>query len=289
MSLSADAFRPAFAGGWLLTRVLFGLAALHAHLRRALELRDALSTPEITLGSGPLLISDHVLLQAPEAAGIWGVGLLGLLVLIAGGPRCKWGLAAFLACSLALMAGAGLNVRVAERLLIWSSLLLLMAPIDAPGLLTTPRSTFPRALLLVILGSLYLSTGLMKALEEPAWWDGRALQYDLLDRHHAGGPLAAWLSGQTAIVRPLSWFTLAFELGFVPMMLTRTLRRPALVAGLLLHLGIGLLMKVGSLGEVVLSLYPALMHPDDAEALTQAVRRTAPAQWLAARAQSVRR
>ena len=230
-----------------------------------------------------------MLLSAPVAAAIWGVGLLGLLALIGGGRWCKWGLAAFLACSVALMAGAGLNVRVAERFLIWSSLLLLVAPIDAPALLSTPRSTFPRALLLVILGSLYLSTGLMKALEEPAWWDGRALQYDLLDRHHAGGALAAWLSGQPDLVRPMAWFTLAFELGFVPMMMTRALRRPALIAGVLLHLGIGVLMKVVTLGELVLSLYPALAHPDDAQALYAALRRTAAAEWLAARAQSVRR
>lgn len=264
---AARPFAPGFAGGWLASRALFALAALHAHLRRGVDLRDALHAPDITFASGPLHLSDHVLLTAPTAGLLWAAGLLGLGLLLRGGRAAKPGLLLWLLSSMALVAGGGLLVRVAERFTLWLSLVLLLAPIDQPDLLRQPRSSYPRAVLLVIFGSLYLSTGLMKALEEPRWWDGLALQYDLLDRHHAGGPLAAALSGQPALVRPMAWFTLAFELGFLPLMLVRRLQAPTLAAGLLLHLGIGLLMKVGALGEVAVALYPALLHPDDAAAL----------------------
>ena len=279
MSPEARPSAPAFAGGWLLSRWLFGLAALHAHLRRGQELIDALATPDITLGSGPLLISDHVLIDAPVALLIWMTGLFGLLPLLRGGRWSKPGLALFVLSSVGLMAGAGLSVRVAERFLLWASLVMALAPIDRRDLLSAPRSTFPRAVLLVILGALYLSTGLMKALEEPAWRDGLALQYDLLDRHHAGGPLAAALSGQPGLVRPMAWFTLAFELGFVPLMFVRRLQKPTLLAGVLMHVGIGVLMKVGALGELVLALYPALLHPDDAADLWARLRPRLPARW----------
>ena len=261
---SAGSFTPAFAGGWLLSRVLFAVAALHAHLRRAVDLYDALLAPDITFASGPLHVADHVLLTTPTAVGLWLAGLVGIGLLCAGGRWAMPGLLLWLLSTMAMIGGGGLLVRVAERFTLWISLVMLIAPIDQTDLLRTPRSTYPRALLLVVFGSLYLSTGLMKALEEPRWWDGVALQYDLLDRHHAGGALAATLSGQAALVRPMAWFTLAFELGFVPLMCVRRLQLPTLAAGLLLHLGIGLLMKVGALGEVALAMYPALVHPSDA-------------------------
>jgi hypothetical protein len=263
----SPSFAPAFAGGWLLSRWLFALAALHAHLRRGVDLQDAFFAPDISFGSGPLHFGGAVHFSAPTAGLLWLAGLVGLGLLLRGGRAAKPGLLLWLACTLGLIAGGGLLVRVAERFTVWASLVLLLAPIDQRDLLQRPRSTYPRALLLVIFGSLYLSTGLMKALEEPRWWDGVALQYDLLDRNHAGGALAAAISGQPWLVRPMAWFTLAFELGFVPLMFSRRLRGPTLLAGVLMHVGIGVLMKVGALGEVALALYPALLHPDEAAAL----------------------
>jgi hypothetical protein len=258
-------FRPRWGGGWALTRLLFGLAALWAHLERLPLLGDALAIGDLRFNAGPLYLAQVPLLPAPLAYGLWAAGLLGLLGLLRGGAWAKPGLLLWFAATAGLIAGVGLNVRVPERFATWAVGVLLLAPIGRTDLLRARVSPFPRLVLLVIMGSLYLSTGFLKGLEEPRWWDGTALSYDLLDRWHAGGPLAVWLSGQPALCAAMSIFTLAFELGFVFLIGLRVTNPLVLVAGALMHLGIASLMDVGSLGNMALSVYPVLLDPDLAE------------------------
>ncbi len=261
--------RHQWAGAWPLARILFALVALRHHLLRGRDAQDALETPNIVFNAGPLHLADQVLIGPVSATFVWILGIIGLSGLLYGGRLSKPGLTAWLLSTYTLIATCGLQARVPERFALWASLVLIIAPIGERGLLRAYRSPFARQILLVVLGSLYLSTGIMKAVEEPAWWTGEAIAYDLLDRFHAGGPISAWASGQPAICLLLSWYTLVFEIGFVFLVgLSRT--NPFIVLmGIGLHLGIGMLMDVGALGEMVLALYPVLLCPDQAERWTR--------------------
>lgn len=265
-----------WGGGWALARVTFAGAALLCHLDRAGAIAAALSSPALRFTAGPLYLAGPALREGAVAWLLWGLALIGLLGALRGRGWARPGLLLWLGLSLALIALLGLPARVPERMAIWGVGMLCLAPIDEAGLLHRRVGALPRQLLVVVMGSLYLSTGLLKALEEPAWWSGEALAYDLVDRWHAGGALAAWLSGQSALVALLSRFTVVFELGFVLLVGLRRTNPPLLIAGLLLHGGIGLLMDVGFLGHFVVALYPVLLDPEAGEAAYASLRRRQP-------------
>jgi hypothetical protein len=266
------AFAPRWAGGWTLARWLFTLAALDTHVARVASVRDALAAPGLVLSSGPSRIADHVLLGAPGAWALWGAGLVGLIGLGAGGRTARPGLILWFVSHAALLVALGLNVRAPERLMVFVAITLLFGPLHERGLTQKARSPAPRWFLLVCFGALYGSTGWMKLLEEPAWWTGEALRYDLVDRHHAGGALAAWLSGQPALCRVVSWGTMAFEAGFPLLIGVGALTPWLLSVGVVMHLTIGMLMDVGPLGTVALSMYPVLLDPDAARRLYERAR-----------------
>ncbi len=278
-ALLDELFRPRWAGGWAVSRVLFALAAIDAQIGRFPHVRDALAAPTIVFNVGPAHIADRVLFSPALAWGVWFLGFLGCFGLLRGGALAKPGLWVWALSYAALVAACGLNVRVPERFIVWAVLALSIAPIGEPGLLKKDASPFARYLLLVVFGSLYLSTGLMKSLEEPHWWDGTALAYDLVDRWHAGGPLAVFLSGQPALVWVASAYTLVFEVGFVFGVLWPRWSRWVLLMGLGMHLGIGSLMDIGPLGAMVLALYPVLLNPEDARRIWRAVAARLPARF----------
>ena len=78
-------FRPGWAGGWTLARLAFAMAALHCQLDRGWHVRDALANPHVVFNSGPAHIAERVLLAAPAAWSLWGLGLVGLAGLFWGG------------------------------------------------------------------------------------------------------------------------------------------------------------------------------------------------------------
>ena len=261
--------------------MLFALAALLTQLARFANVRDALAAPSIVFATGPFRVADHVLLSPSAAWALWGVGTLGLVGLLAGGRAARPGLWVWALAYAALVVALGLNVRVPERFMVWAVLALSLGPIDARGLLRRECSPFGRLYLLVVYGSLYLSTGLMKLLEEPGWRDGHALAYDLVDRFHTGGPLAVFVSAHPTLTLAASLYTLAFEVGFVFLVVWRRTNAWVLLAGVGMHFGIGLLMDVGPLGIMAVSLYPVLLDPEVARGLWERVARRWPA--LAAR------
>ena len=207
-------YAPRWAGGWADSRVLFGLATILAQLERIPEVRDALASPSLVLSSGPTRVSDHVLLGGPAAWTVWAGGLLGSLGILAGGRLAKPGVLGWFASHAVLLVALGLNVRAPERVIVFCSVAMLLAPIGERALWTKARSPAPRWFTMVFFAALYGSTGFMKALEEPAWWTGDALPLDLVDRHHAGGVIAAWISGQHWLCFGLGWGTIAFEASF---------------------------------------------------------------------------
>lgn len=267
MSQLERLFTPRWAGGWAVSRVLFGLASALAQAERFNEVRDALASPSLVLSSGPTRVADHVILGAGPAWAVWAAGFLGSAGLLVGGRLAKPGLVTWFLSHATLLVALGLNVRAPERVIVFATIALLLAPIGERALWTKARSPAPRWFMMVFFSALYGSTGFMKALEEPAWWTGDALPYDLVDRHHAGGVLAAWISSQHWLCFLLGWGTILFEAGFPFLIGFARLTPFVLLAGIGMHGTIEALMEVGPLGYVAVSLYPALLDPDIARGL----------------------
>src|SRR5262249_45400554 len=90
------------------------------------------------------------------------------------------------------------------------------------------------------------------------WHGGQALTVLLGDAgwtrwSFARWPLAEWL------LCGMTWAVLAWEVGFPALMLTRSLRTPALVFGVLVHLGSGLARRLGPFPVYMLCLYLPLL------------------------------
>lgn len=257
-----DRFAPAWAGGWALTRVLFGFAMIDAQCRRFRGIEDALAAPGVSLAAGPARVFEKVMLSPSWAWTLWVLGLAAAVGIVAGGRATKLWVLVFAACHVILLLGLGQDVRAPERVMIWATAGVLFGPIHERGLLEARRSPAARWYLMLVFSSLYGSTGMMKLVDEPAWWAGNALTYDLVDRFHAGGALAAALSGHPVLVMLMGWATLVIELS-VPLLLWFRATSPlALLLGMSLHSSIELLMRVGPLGTTAVSLYPAVLHPD---------------------------
>jgi hypothetical protein len=270
-------FAPRWAGGWTVARVLFALAILESHLLRIPSVLNALAAPTLNLSSGPAAQFDHVVLGSVGAWAVWGAGLLGGIGLLYGGRFAKPGLLLWAVAYAALLVCLGLNVRAPERLLVWITMVMLASPMGERGLVEKARSPAARWMVMIVLCSLYGSTGWMKLLEEPGWWTGEALAYDLVDRHHAGGIIAAWLSGQALLCRLMSWFTMLFETSFPFLVGFSALTPWLLAAGIGMHLGIGLLMDVGPLGLVCMAMYPVVLAPEVGHTLWLRLRARFPA------------
>ncbi len=256
------AFAPRWAGGWAISRILFALAVLDLQVGRFPSVRNALAAPSLVLSSGPARVADQVLLGGGAAWSLWVAGILGVGALLFGGRLAKPGLLLWFASHTVLLVSLGLNVRAPERLIVFVVFALLLGPIGERALSQKARSPVGRWFLMLVFGALYGSTGAMKLLEEPAWWTGDALPYDLVDRHHAGGAFAAWLSGQPALCFLLGWGTILFEAGF-PFLIGFVAVAPyLLLAGVGMHVTVGMLMDVGPLGTVAMAMYPVLLDPD---------------------------
>ncbi len=255
-------YAPRWAGGWTLTRLLFGLAIVVGELRGVAYVVDALAAPSLVLSSGPTRIADEVLLS-PVAAWLTVAVAVGAgLGVLWGGRATKPALLVWLVAHWVLLAGLGLSVRVPERMTLWVVVALLLGPAHERGLVNRARGPVGRWVLLLVTMSLYASTGFMKLLEEPAWQSGDALAYDLVDRHHAGGVVAAWLSGQPWATRLLGWGTIAVETTF-PFLVGFPATSPfILAAGVAMHGTIAALMEVGGLGNVTVATYPVLLVPE---------------------------
>lgn len=112
---------------------------------------------------------------------------------------------------------------------------------------------------------MYLHTALLKA-EGTTWWNGSAVYYalsadplvrfpELLDGVLLGWPPFVY---GTAV---LTWVTLAWEAGFVVLVLWRPTRILALLIGLLLHLGIAVFLMIAPFSFATLACYLLFVDP----------------------------
>ncbi|HUP25351.1 MAG TPA: HTTM domain-containing protein [Thermoanaerobaculia bacterium] len=115
-----------------------------------------------------------------------------------------------------------------------------------------PHSAYglPLRVTWVLIGLMYLFPGLWKVVASPAGWlSGRDLVGHLHAKwHELEGfrpflPIDQW----PLLTRTLSWFTLAFELSFLPLVLWRRARPWVVGGGLLFHVGTTLTMRISFL------------------------------------------
>lgn len=269
---------PEWAGGWEGFRWLWLLAAFLTHAPRVRFIPDSYAAQDMVFTRGFMAVADHVVIDAPAGYLLWAVGMLGLVMVGLGGRWTKPGALVFLAGAYTLASHEALNTKAYDRLLVWETMALLLSPIGERDLTSKWRSPFGRWVMLVIFMAIYGSTGFLKMLDEPHWFDGTALAYHLVDLHFGATALGAWMSQHLWLTLTLGIFTIIFEAGFPFLVLFRKVNPWLLVAGFGFHIGIMAVMHVGTFSFVAVAAYPVLLHPEVArEWHDKAVR------WLARR------
>ncbi len=103
----------------------------------------------------------------------------------------------------------------------------------------------------------------MEKLKGQTWWDGTALWSVFANPQMVIGNFL-WLRHFPFLIVFLSFSTLLFEIYFPVLVWVKTLRKPALIVGLMFHLGIGFVMALWSFSLVMLA--PYLLFLDISEA-----------------------
>jgi hypothetical protein len=117
---------------------------------------------------------------------------------------------------------------------------------------------WPVRLLQIQLCVIYCTTGLVKikgtGLFEGTWWDGSSIHYAInyigMNRYsYDSFPVPAWAT------KPLTWFTVSWEVMFPLLVMSRWTRKWTLAYGILFHLGIFVTMAIGWFGFYMIALY----------------------------------
>jgi hypothetical protein len=255
-------YAPEWAGGWTLSRWLFVLVALMTQLPRAGGMGDVYGVTDMVFSNPPFYLADYWIMSLTSAWTVWGLSLLGLGMLAWGGRLAKPGMLVWLTFSWLLLANEALNIKAYDRVLTWVALGLLLGPIGERRLSEKARSPYGRWYMLVAFCALYGSTGWLKLMmATDGWMSGDVLAYHLVHQHFGLQTVGIWLSDKPLLMMPMSWFTLAFEAGFVFLIWSRRTNPWLLLAGIGLHAGIYLTMNVGPFSFVSLIAYPVLLHP----------------------------
>jgi len=102
---------------------------------------------------------------------------------------------------------------------------------------------------------IYFAAGLSKMLQ-PIWQNGEALYYILRIEDFRASDLNILLTKNAFFVKFSTWFTLFWELTFPLAIWFKKLRNLYLIAGIGLHIGIWMLMRIDNFSFVMLSIYP---------------------------------
>jgi hypothetical protein len=132
--------------------------------------------------------------------------------------------------------------------------------VDGPPTASETTSIAPLRLIRFQIALIYVSAGIWKIFN-PYWRDGSAVHYvvqsNVYRRLAHGMPLAF-----DHVVSVLTYGTLAWELSFGLLLLFAPTRRIAILAGILLHLGMLLTIEIGPFHYVMLASYLAFLNPD---------------------------
>ena len=131
-------------------------------------------------------------------------------------------------------------------------------------------SLAPLRLIRFQIALIYLSSGLWK-LSNPLWRDGSAVHYVVNANVYQRFPyeLPTALASFTTL---LTYAVLFWELAFALMILWRPTRRVALIAGVLIHVGMTAAIEIGPFPWVMLSGYAAFFDPEVVRDLPGRVR-----------------
>lgn len=257
----------AFARGWAACLIV-------TWVWRASSLVETRSTSGV-IAQGALQVTQKWPITPGQAWGLWVILMAGAVVTAAAPASPRWltrvGILAAGGAALVLGLEEALNLKAYDRLLTWQALALLAASFGSGTAATgdaadeDPRTAagFGRYALLIIYAGLYGSTGWLKALFEPTWWNGETLTGFLVDTSFGQRPLGVLASGHPWLLAPSGWLTLAFEATFPLLVWWRPARRVLLVLGAAMHLGIFALMNVGPFSLIALAGYPLLLGQRD--------------------------
>ena len=122
---------------------------------------------------------------------------------------------------------------------------------------------FPIRILELQIAWIYLATGLEK-LGGIDWIVGTAAYYALQLEHTFGRPWAHALAVDPLLSHLISWYTLAVELAFLPLVMipSRVTRLIAAVAAAAMHVGILVLMNVGNFPLVMIAACVLFIPPE---------------------------
>lgn len=158
--------------------------------------------------------------------------------------------------------------------------------LDARARGPKPVPVWCRRVLQLQMAVMYTSTGLLK--DGPTWHDdGTALYYSLANpynRHFDIAPTLAML--QPWVLKPMTWVTLLWEVGFAPFVgmhwLRGLLRRPRrfpdlrwvfLSLGLAMHIGIQSMLYVAWFSPLCIAVYSAFFRPDEVKSIGARLKR----------------
>jgi len=135
---------------------------------------------------------------------------------------------------------------------------------------STATSIAPLRLLRFQVALIYLNAGIWKIFN-PYWRDGSAVHYvvqsNVYRRFPQGMPLAF-----DHVASFLTYGTLAWELAFPFLLLFARTRRIALIAGILIHVGMLLTIEIGPFHLMMLASYLAFLEPNAVPQLSYRLR-----------------
>ncbi|QTE21836.1 HTTM domain-containing protein [Polaribacter cellanae] len=108
---------------------------------------------------------------------------------------------------------------------------------------------------------IYFFAGLHK-LQGEVWQNGTALYYILNSNDFSPTILNQFITSSLLVVKLLTWFTIFFQLTFPILVWIPKLRKPYIILGIILHLGIFFMMKIDNFSFVMISCYAIFFNND---------------------------
>ena len=256
-------YTPQWAGGWVLMRALWVLAASLQYGFDVLAIPDVWGAPDMIFTNSWYDLADRITLTPTMAYGLWSGVMVGIGMVAFGGRALRPGLVIWAICAWAMLSYEALNVKAHDRLLLWVALGLFMSPAHERELWTKWRSPAPRWYLMMVYAAIYGSTGWDKALEEPTWFTtGEVLSNHFLEPMHGGLPLGIWLSKQWWLLPFMTIVTVVWECSFPVLIWFKRVTPALLFIGACFHLTLLVTMNLGPFAFVSLCGYPVLLHPE---------------------------
>ena len=133
------------------------------------------------------------------------------------------------------------------------------------------RAPWALRLVQVQISALYLSSVWLK-LHGPDWLHGTAVSYAARMADYDRFPLPHVLSHSAVFSTAMTYWTIAIEISIGFLVWNRRVRPLVLTLGVVLHLVLGLTMRLGFFSETIITAYVAFLAPATATAAILAVR-----------------